>query len=79
MRYLPKKTTGRVGEPTLVPDKQSVEVEVGPFLCFPPVMFLTLVYVFVHCARGYCLGNGLKEHGTPADVDVWLAKEGREL
>lgn len=57
------------------PNPESVEVEVCPFLGFPPVVTFALVNVIAHSRRRDLLRHGVEENGTPADIDVALLEE----
>lgn len=63
----------------MVPDKETVEVEIGPFLGLPPVVLFALVGLVLHGAGRGGLGDGLEEDGAPGNVGVGDAEGGREF
>lgn len=70
----------RLGPRRRIPDEETVEVKVRPFLRLPPVVLLAFVYVlFGHSDGGRGLADGVEEDGTPGDVVLPLAKAGRKL
>lgn len=63
----------------LIPNEQSVQVEVSPLLGLPPMMLLAIILVALHGICGSGLGHRLEKDGTPRNVDIVLSQKGSEL
>lgn len=62
-----------------IPNKQAIQVEVGPFLGLPPVVGFAFSRVFLHGVGRGSFGDGLEEDGAPGNVGFGDAKSGSEF
>lgn len=63
----------------VLPYIEPVEIEVCPFLCFPPVVSFPFEGLISHGDGWGSLGDGPEEDSTPANRVLLFAKEGRQI